>query len=147
MSKICLVEVGKCLGILKSQHWCKWFKIANGPHFLPRIIIQKLCTTHWPKGKLFYFFFNLLIEFLNLLIHLIQIKYEKILHATLQIFLCSISTHHNSKISCTLNMERIGNDWHDLHMEKIGKDTIKNQIFDSWLQRFWTCFANLKHSS
>ena len=66
MSKLCLVEVGKFLDILKSQHWFKWPTIANGPLFLPQFIIQDMHTTIWPKGKFFIIFIYLFEFFITI---------------------------------------------------------------------------------
>ena len=130
MSKICLVEVGKFLGILKSQLCFKCLKIANGPHFLPRIIIQRLCTTIWPKGDLFYHFL-LFIWIIITINSFNEIKYDKNRKPCFLIPFCSIFSPIKPQDSCTPNLERFGHDWYQKHMEKIWKYFIKDQILDS----------------
>ena len=49
----------------------------------------------------------------------------KIANHVFQIFLYSIFTLYELKISCTLKRERIFNDWHKIGMEKIEKRCLK----------------------
>ena len=72
---------------------------------------------------------------------------KKILNATFQIFLCSISTHHNLKISCILNMERIFNDWHVLHEKRLKKDYMKIKSQKHQCKGFLAWIFTLIHSS
>ena len=118
MSKICLVEVGKFLGILKSQLCFKCLKFANGPHFLPRFIIQSMCTTIWPKGK-FFIIFIYLFEFLIAISSFNKIKYVKNTKASfLNLFMHEIS----SRFRALSDLERIKVIWTWLVSNMHGKD-------------------------
>ena len=139
MSKLCLVEVGKFLDILKSQHWCKWSKIANGPIFLPWFIIPSLCTTTWPKGKYFLIFclFIWIIIYIN---SFKSFKYMKNIYFDLiNLFMHALA----SIIRADPNMERFGSIWawlSKIHMEKIWK-ILKNQILKTMIARDFYQFS------
>ena len=127
MSKLCLVEVGKFLDILKSQHWFKWPKIANGPIFLPWFIIPSMCTTTWPKGKYFLIFYL----FIWIFIYINSIKSIKYMK-NIKLALTNLFMHvWYSRFRVQLNGERFGADWHDWEQnthEKIWKRSLRNQI-------------------
>ena len=126
MSKIYLVEVGKFLGIFKSQLYFKCLKIANGPHFLPRFIIQRLCTTIWPKGSYFIIFIYL-FEFLIAINSFNKIKYVKNTKASFSnLFMHEIS----SRFRALSDMERIKEDWLWLTSKTCEKD-LKNYAWKS----------------
>ena len=117
MSKICLVEVGKFLDILKSQLCFKCLKIANGPHFLPRFIIQRLCTTIWPKGSYFIIFYYL-FEFL---ITVNSFKLNKIWKNTKSKFLnlfVQDKLFLKAQDSCIIKIGRFCHDWDQKHVKK-----------------------------
>ena len=107
MSKLCLVEVGKFLDILKSQHWFKWPKIANGPIFLPWFIILSMCTTTWPKGK----YFLILYLCIWIFIYINSFKSFKIYEKSLIHPNQSFYTCFELNISCLYNYGKIWLDW------------------------------------
>ena len=140
MSKLCLVEVGKFLDILKSQHWFKWPKIANGPLFLPQFIIQDMHTTIWPKGKFFIIFIYLFEFFITInSFKLNKIwKNTKLMKSNLFVQkILSLDTQDSCIIIC-------GMFWHDLVsncMKKIGKTNAwTSNIEQSNLGFFWSDF-------
>ena len=145
MSKLCLVEVGKFLGILKSQQWFKWPKFANGPIFLPWFIILSLCTTTWPKGKYFLNFYLFIWIYIN--INSFKLfKYMK----NIKLALTNLFMHvWYSIFRVNTNGERFGADWHDWEQnthEKDSKRSYKIKYANHWMPWILCNFVDLKAS-
>ena len=142
MSKLCLVEVGKFLGILKSQQWFKWPKFANGPIFLPWFIIPSLCTTTWPKGKYFLIFYL----FIWIIIYINSFKLLKYMK-NIKLDLKNLFVHIlDSIFRAHPNMARFGwfeHDWTKMHMKKIQKDLKEIKYAKQWMPWILCSFVDL----